>query len=282
MKKTLLLLVLLLACSIFSTEVMASNVHGSIRSAVETGNRHNTDGTDYDFTKLILADGFLKSDDWGNFQLGYVVHKNYNQGDDNNGETEIEFRPGYQKTIDWGTYGGQLIFVQGRSAGDSSGYDIVKPEVNLTYNLTDKSRIYTRGLYEHRNNTGSNSANDWVEGEVQYQSDIGGGTIGTGLFIGDGVEKKDDDEVRGLLNYHKYFSSTKVFANFYSELRYHRNQDNGKKWKSYKVGVYANRPIGKGFVLEAETNVYHDFDETWDVEQSYRELFFMTGIKYEF
>lgn len=310
MKKTILLLALILTLStLLSTGAMAAEVHGLVRTAAESVNRSNGDWK-LGFINWINFDGFFKSDDWGNFQLGvkswrWHVYEStdvdnsstdglvYGDGDltaSHGGETGFEFRPGYQKNTAWGTYGGQLIFSQGNGI-DSINYanwDAIKPEVNMTYNLSNRSRVFTRALYAIEDTSAIGYTDDWFEVEVQYKYDIAGGTLGAGVFLGEGFEEsdeangalKDRDEIRGLLNYAKYFPQTKIFMNSYSELR--RWEDSkGNAANQYKIGIYANRPVWKGFVWEAEANVFQELLDGWS-DNGYREVFFMTGLRYNF
>jgi len=308
-KKTILLLALILTLStLLSTGAMAA-VHGTFRTAAESVNREWSNGDKLGFINWINFDGFFKGDDWGNFQLGVKSWKMhvyeataagsnddgliYGDGDlsgNHGGETGFEFRPGYQKNTAWGTYGGQLIFSQGRGfeTVNYDSWDTIKPEVNMTYNLSNKSRIFTRALYEYAQRDKIDYVNDWAEIEAQYKYDIAGGTLGVGIFIGEGFEEEnfegldDRDEIRGLLNYAKYFPQTKIFMNSYSEVRRWDNAA-GDYANQAKLGVFINRPVSKNFIWEAEANVFHEFDVNDGFNgKAYQELFFMTALRYNF
>lgn len=278
MKKTLLLLAALLS---ISTSAMADE-SGMVRTAVETGTRNFSDGTDLNFTTWILADGFFKGQNWGNFQLGYIAKKGHNEDNDQDGFMAVELRPGYNKATSWGNFGGQLIFVQEKWSNSAKGNDAIKPEAWATYNLNSKSRIFTRALYSNNKITAVSDTDNWFEAEVQYKRDIAGGTLGTGVFVAPGVDEKDVNEARYLLNYAKFFPKYKIFTYSYGEFRTFDDDFYGNKWNAYKVGVYANHDLGNGFVVEAEVNRYSDFNYSWTTKEDFSELFTMAGVRYNF
>ncbi|AGB41662.1 hypothetical protein Halha_1725 [Halobacteroides halobius DSM 5150] len=281
MKKKLgLLLAVLLMVSAFSTVSMAAEVNGTFRTFVEIVNRTNDSGWEYNHTKWVMSDSTFTSPAWNGFNFDFVSWRIRPENGDHNGEMGVEIRPGYNATTDWGWYGGEFIYVQGKNGAAATGWDEYKVNGWVGYDLTDKSRVQVRALYANRADTGASERNEWIEADFMYARDIAGGTSSTGLFLADSMDDLSSQEVRLWTNFAKYYSGTKIFAKPYAEIRYHTDDLNN--WKSYKFGMYANRPIGYGLLLEADANVYQDFDETWSGNTGYREVFFKTGVSYNF
>lgn len=293
MKKLALLVTALLA---ISGTALAADVDGVIVTKVETGNR--TDAlwslptgwytVDNNFTNWV-TDGFLKGSNWGDFQLGFTFNKTHNDGEDNDGAQEFEFRPGYNHKTSWGEFGGQVIFEQGRVSGAATGYDNIKPEVWATYNINDKSRVWGRMLYMKGENTVLKATDigtdNHAEGEVQYKYDIGGGTAMAGVFYVPGVDSIDGKETRILGSFSKWWPQYKVFTSLYGDVRDIERND-GLDIYAYKASLYANTPMPfmDGLVLEGEINRYADIKtpDAWNKSREYAENFFMLGMRYNF
>lgn len=296
MKKLALLVTALLA---ISGTALAADADGVILTKVETGNRTDN-GTDYNFTKWV-TDGFFKGNNWGDFQLGYMFSKTHTELEDEDGEQEFEFRPGYNHKTSWGEFGGQVIFEQGRVSGSDSnnlgkGWDSIKPEVWGTYNINDKSRVFARALYETKEVTGDTAlatngvSNDWFEVEAQYRYDIGGGTAMVGAFYAPSVEDwaadgwEGTEETRLLANYAKWWPTAKVFTVLYGDVREIKSSEGGDWCNAYKISLYANTPLPfmDGLVLEGEINRFSQFDTIWTTSNPYAENFFMLGMRYNY
>jgi len=280
MKKLALLVTALLA---ISGTALAADANGVILTKVETGNRTDN-GTDTNFTNWV-TDGFFKGDNWGDFQLGFTFNKTHNESEDEDGAQEFEFRPGYNHKTSWGEFGGQVIFEQGRNSAAATGYDNIKPEVWATYNINDKSRVFARALYLEGETTGVAKEDKWFEVETQYRYDIGGGTAMAGVFYGPGVDDTDNQDLRLLGNYAKWWPQLKVFTSLWGEVREYTEPDN-EKINAYKISLYANTPMPfmDGLVLEGEINRYADFKtpDAWNQKRLYAENFFMLGLRYNF
>lgn len=285
MKKVALLAGALL---VLSTGLMAEE-SGFVRTAVETGTLHFEDEKTSKFTDFILADGLFKGETWGNFQLGYVAKKGHNEDNDHDGYVYNEIRPGYNKGTGWGSFGGQLIIAQEKMTNSAKGSDMLKPEIWGTYNISPKSRVFARALYSHKQVTGEEKVDNWVEIEGQYMYDIAGGTAGVGVFaapgidsVDDGYSKSDNDEYRGVGFYRKYWSAISLYTDFHADVRAFKDPNNENTWNSTRMGVYTSKPIGKGFVAEAEYNRYQHFNEKWKPENSFGEDRFMLGLRYAY
>lgn len=289
MKKLALLVTALLA---ISGTALAADGDGVLITKVETGNRTDN-GSDYNFTNWI-TEGVFKGSNWNGFQLGYLVRKGHNETDNHDGEMELEFRPGYEKQTSWGNFGGQLIIEQGRNVAgttsDSEGWDAIKPELWGTYNINEKSRVFARALYETKEVTGNDVANDWFEVEAQYRYDIGGGTAMVGAFYAPSVEDWAADgwegveETRLLGNYAKWWPTAKIFTVLYGDVREIKSSEGGDWCNAYKISLYANTPLPfmDGLVLEGEINRFAQFNTIWDTANPYAENFFMLGMRYNF
>ncbi|MBN1468489.1 MAG: hypothetical protein JXM74_02530 [Fusobacteriaceae bacterium] len=215
------------ALIVLSAQVLAAEDTGYVRTGLESGNRIDGDGKSVQFNNWILADGYFKGDNWGNFQLGYLAEKEFNKNNKDDGKTNIELTPGYGKNTDWGYYGGQVTFAVERWGASEGGTDTIKPKFWATYNINGKSRIETKALYAFSKGTPkedykevwSSNANGgaggyvkvdtsvnadsyllstfdddgkshWFEAEAQYKYDIFGGTIGAGLYYGQNIKDK--------------------------------------------------------------------------------------------
>lgn len=194
------------ALVVLSSQILAAEDTGYVRTGLESGNRIDGDGKSVQFNNWILADGYFKGDNWGNFQLGYLAEKEFNKNNKDDGKTNIELTPGYGKNTDWGYYGGQVTFAVERWGASEGGTDTIKPKFWATYNINGKSRIETKALYAFSKGTPNSedtvynqwgyttkSSDDdgkshWYEVEAQYKYDIFGGTIGTGLYYGSNIK----------------------------------------------------------------------------------------------
>ena len=285
MKKIALILGALLSLS----SVVVAEESGFIRTAVETGTRHNADGSTYNFTDFILADGFFKGQTWGDFGLGYVAKRGHNEDNDHDGYAYVELRPEYSKNFNWGNVGGKLIIAQEKFANVAAGADMIKSEIFGTYNINTKSRIFARALYSDRKVTGVEKTDKWLEVEGQYLYDIGGGTAGAGVFLAPGMDKKsdgyaldDNNEERVVGFYRKWWPQISLYTDFHGDVRFFEDPNNSNSWNSGRLGVYASKPVYKEFVVEAEYNRYQDFNESWKPTKSYAEDRFMLGLRYAY
>lgn len=278
MKKVILLLGALLAVS---ATTMAAQANGFIGTKVEVANKSNESGWETQDTHWITH-GMVKGSNWGDFELGFLVRKDHNDDNDHDGFMSLEFAPRYNKATKWGNIGGQVIIAQETSAPEKKGSDAIKPEITLTYNLTDKSRVFTRVTYETREHTGTEEKNNFFETEVQYKHDVFGGTVMGGVVYQPGVDDTDTQVVRGVSNYVKWWPTAKVFTVLYGEIQEITEVDKDK-FNTAKVSLYANTPLPfmDGLVLEGEVNRYADLKVPTGISK-YTEDFFMLGLRYAY
>ncbi len=211
MKKQILLVSALI---LLSTQVMASGT-GYVRTGVETGTEYNQlwdsttgDKVDYNYTTWTLAEGYFKGSNWGNYSLGYVAKKSFNESSkDHDGAMKIELAPAYGKSASWGYFGGEFKIVDEKWDSMDGGTDTIKPKVFATININNKSRIETKAMYALSKNTVSSSTSynkdgytvksstdngesTWIEAEAQYKHDLLGGTAGIGLYYAQNSKDK--------------------------------------------------------------------------------------------
>ncbi len=220
MKKQILLVSALI---LLSTQAMASGT-GYVRTGVETGIEYNQlwdsatgDKVDYNYTTWTLAEGYFKGSNWGNYSLGYVAKKSFNESSkDHDGAMKIELAPAYGKSASWGYFGGEFKIVDEKWDSMDGGTDTIKPKVFATININNKSRIETKAMYAlsknsvdssviskdfgvysgsvWANNTVETTTNDgkseWMEAEIQYKHDLLGGTAGAGVYYAQNTKDK--------------------------------------------------------------------------------------------
>jgi len=271
MKKIALIITALLT---LSTTAMADDT-GTIGSFVETGTR-TTNGVTTDFTTWIMTDGYFKGENWGNFALRYLSKKEQNQTNDNNGYTRIEFKPEYEKSFPKGNVGGRLIFAQANwdNDGGSNGFGV---ETWGSYKINPKLRVDSRVYYVKEFMT-AQDPNNYGDGDIQLKSDILKGTVGIGAWYSPSIDDSDPTEIRGLLNYGKWFPNAKVYTYGFAEVQKITNVDESET-KYTKVGAVVSHVFTNHIIVDAEVNRKETFDtENYD----FAENFFRAGIKYTF
>ena len=181
MKKQILLVSALI---LLSTQAMASGT-GYVRTGVETGTEYNQlwdsttgDKVDYNYTTWTLAEGYFKGSNWGNYSLGYVAKKSFNESSkDHDGAMKIELAPAYGKSASWGYFGGEFKIVDEKWDSMDGGTDTIKPKVFATININNKSRIETKAMYALSKNTVSSSTSYNKDGyTVKSSTDNGEST----------------------------------------------------------------------------------------------------------